>query len=145
MIALAAIVLSGAVTLRPCCKVVGLNTRIGVALAQNEANETTFLFTAKNKSLISSLRPGTPVSFSRKSGLSVAGHPAGAFRLIRWPKNPPGGGRPVHVEVDCSKTPEFCRGFKPGQNKIDYIGGTTDQDVQDYCDDNPNNCIFSPW
>jgi hypothetical protein len=140
MLAIAAIIL--AATPHACCRVVGVNTRSGVALAENIGNRKTFLFTSADKRLIAGLRPGTAVDFSRATGIFIGGHPARTFRAIRTPKG--GGGRPVHIEIDCAKFPEFCRGYKPGQNPIDYIGGTTAQDVLDYCWDSPENCVNGP-
>ncbi len=74
------------------------------------------------------------MNFARRGGISVQGFPDASFRPLRQPK-----GRPptkIHVEIDCSITPELCPGgSKPGQNKLDMIGGTTWGDVIDYCYD----------
>ena len=108
----------------PCCRVVASNARTGVALARNSATGKTFLFIAKDR-LLTGLRIGTPVNFTRAGGLTVSGV-TGSFHLIKPPK--PGGG--FSVDVDCSATPELCPGSKP-TSKLTMIGVTTMQDVID--------------
>lgn len=120
-----------------CCKVVASNARTGVALARNNATGKTFLFIAKTR-LLTGLRIGTPVNFTRAGGLTVPGV-TGSFNLIKPPKS--GGG--FSVDVDCSATPELCPAGKP-TGKLTMIGVTTMEDVIDYCYDEIDACVAGP-
>jgi len=115
---------------------VASNARTGVALARNSATGKTFLFISKDR-LITGLRIGTAVNFTRTGGVSVPGA-AGLFRLIKPPKS---GG--YSVDVDCSLAPEMCPGSKP-TSKLTMIGVTTMQDVIDYCYDEIDACVDGP-
>lgn len=125
-----------------CCQIVGMNARAGVVLARNNANGKTFLFGTTDKNLFAAVRVGTKVNFARRGGISVQGFPGASFKPLKWPRGKPPA--KVHVEVDCSITPELCPGNKPGQNKLDMIGATTWQDVIDYCYDEIDNCVGGP-
>jgi len=126
-----------------CCRIVGMNAQAGVVLARNNANGKTFLFAPKDRNLFAALRVGTSVDFTRRGGISVQGFPRASFKALRNLKGKPP--TKVHVEIDCSITPEVCHGGpKPGQNKIDMIGSTTWDDVIDWCWDNPDNCVAGP-
>lgn len=119
---------------QPCCGVVAINPRTGVALVRNRATGKTFLVVSKDRSL-ALLKIGTPLSFSRKTGVSVAGAAAGSVRPI----NPTKRGLDLAVEVDCSLTPEMCPGAKPAA-KLTMIGVTTWDDVMEYCADEMDAC-----
>jgi len=121
----------------PCCSIVAINLRTGVALARNKATGKTFLLLSKDRSL-SLLRIGTAVSFSRKTGVSIAGASVGSIRLIK-PKAP----GHFAVEVDCSLTPEMCPGAKP-PTKLTMNGVTTWDDVMEYCNDEIDACVDGP-
>ena len=123
--------------IKTCCHVVASNARTGVVLARNGATGKTFLFMAKDR-LLTGLRVGTAVNFTKAGGVSVPGI-VGVFRPIRPPK--PGAG--FSVDVDCSTTPEMCPGSKP-TGKLTMIGVTTMEDVLDYCSDEIDACVAGP-
>jgi hypothetical protein len=122
----------------PCCRVVASNARTGVVLARNNASGKTFLFISKNR-LLTGVKIGTAVNFTRSGGISVQGATSGFFKLIKPPK--PGGG--YSVDVDCSLAPEICPGSKPA-GKLTMIGVTTWEDVIDYCYDEIAMCVDGP-
>ena len=123
--------------IEPCCGIVAINPRTGVALARNKATGKTFLVVSKDRSL-SKLRIGTAINFSRKTGLSVPGASAGSIRLIK----PKAHGN-FAVEVDCSLTPDMCPGAKPAA-KLTMNGVTTWDDVMEYCNDEIDACVDGP-
>jgi hypothetical protein len=121
-----------------CCHVVASNARTGVVLARNNVSGKTFLFISKNR-LLTGIRVGTAVNFTRKGGISVQGATSGYFRLIKPRKS--GGG--YSVDVDCSLAPELCPGSKPA-GKLTMNGVTTWDDVIDFCNDEIDACVDGP-
>ena len=122
----------------PCCKIIGINSRAGIAMARNNSTGKTFLISLKSRSFLPTFKLGASVDFSKSTGLSIAGIPAGAASIIRPPKT--GGSSGIAMDVDCSITPEACPGSKPSA-KITMDGATTWDDVIDYCYDDVSACI----
>lgn len=120
-----------------CCRIVGINSRAGIAMARNNLTGKTFLVSLRNRSFLISFRLGAAVDFTKAKGLVIAGIPAGGASIIKPPKG--GGAGGITVDIDCSITPEACPGSKPTA-KITMDGATTWDDVIDYCYDDISAC-----
>ena len=91
-----------------------------------ESQGHVFRFRVPHSELIH-LKVGARVDFSRRSGLSVQGVPAGAAK-------------PLKVHIDCKVTPQACPGYKPNSHLVYQTSFWSD--LEDFCNDDPGqNCV----